>query len=207
MSAEPTHPIDDVVESVSNLARIALLVVGLVTAAFGVAVLVWPTKVAVALTGVIALYAIISGIIYVAIGLVSKRLTTGGRIGHALLGVLFVVAGISAFGSLKESAAFLAVFLVVMVGVMWIVEGFTALFALGAADSKVLTVVFAIISVIAGFTLLASPLWGVGLLWWFMGISMLVLGVLNVVRALFGNKAASAPARAQAAPGSEAPSV
>lgn len=190
MTAETKSPIADAVENISNFARVALLVVGLVTAAFGVAVLVWPTKVALALTGVIALYAIIAGIVYVALAAVSKQLSVGGRIGHALLGVLYVVAGISAFSSLKQSAAFLAVFLVVMVGVMWIAEGFTALFTLGASKNKVLTIVFAILSVIAGFTLLASPLWGVGLLWWFMGFSMIVLGLLNVVRAVVGGRKA-----------------
>ncbi|NHB84878.1 hypothetical protein G7085_10410 [Tessaracoccus sp. HDW20] len=188
MTSESTTPEEEIADLVSSGARIALLVEGVIAVAFGIAVLVWPGKTAVALTGVIALYAILAGIVYIAIGLLSKRLSTGGRVGHALLGLLYILAGGFAFSSLKESAAFLAVFLVVMVGVMWIVEGFTALFTLGAVKSKAITVVFAIISVIAGFSLLTSPLWGAVFLWWLIGIAMLVLGVLNIGRSLLGSR-------------------
>lgn len=169
-------------------ARLALLIGGLAAVGFGIAVLVWPTKAAVALTGVIAVYAVVAGIAYVALGIFSKALGAGGRIGHVLLGVLYVIAGIYAFSSLQQSAAFLALFLTIMVGVMWVIEGFAALFTLGQSSSKVLTIVFAIISVIAGITLLSSPLWGAVFLWWFLGIALVVLGALNVIRAITGKK-------------------
>ncbi|QGH69995.1 HdeD family acid-resistance protein [Pseudactinotalea sp. HY158] len=170
-------------------ARLALSLGGLAAVGFGIAVLVWPTKAAVALAGVIAAYAIVAGIVYAAIGLLSKGLGVGGRIAHVLLGLLYIAAGAFAFGSLGRSAAFLAVFLTVMVGVMWIVEGFAALFTLGRSDSKVLAIVFALASVIAGFTLLSSPLWGAVFLWWFLGISLVVLGGLNVIRGVAGRRA------------------
>lgn len=167
-------------------ARLALLIGGLAAVGFGIAVLAWPTKAAVAVTGVIAVYAIVAGIVYVALGVSARGLGTGGRIGHVLLGVLYAAAGISAFSSLQQSAAFLIVFVTVMVGVLWIVEGFTALFTLGRSGSKVVTTVFAIVSVIAGFTLLSSPLWGAIFLWWFLGVALILLGALNVGRAIFG---------------------
>ena len=174
--------------SPSKGGRLALLIGGLVAAAFGIAVLVWPTKAAVAITAVMAFYALLAGVIYIALGLLAKGLGVGGRIGHVILGVLYMVAGVYAFTSLQRSAAFLAVFITIMVGVMWIAEGLTALFTLGQSGSKVLTIVFAVLSVIAGFTLLSSPLWGVVFLWWFLGISLVVLGILNVLRALVGRK-------------------
>ncbi|UTX52137.1 HdeD family acid-resistance protein [Leucobacter aridicollis] len=170
-------------------ARLALLIGGIAAVGFGIAVLAWPTKAAVALTGVIASYAIISGIVYAALGVFSKELGAGGRIGHILLGILYVIAGVYAFSSLQQSAAFLALFLTIMVGVMWIVEGFTALFSLGQSGSSGLTIVFAILSVIAGFTLLSSPLWGAVFLWWFLGVALIVLGGLNAVRAITRKKA------------------
>lgn len=169
-------------------ARLALLIGGVAAVGFGIAVLAWPTKAAVALTGVIAVYALIAGIVYATLGFFSKELGAGGRIGHVILGVLYVIAGVYAFSSLQRSAAFLALFLTILVGVMWIIEGFTALFTLSGSGSKVLTIVFAIISIIAGFTLLSSPLWGAVLLWWLLGISLVVLGALNVIRAITGKK-------------------
>lgn len=166
----------------AKTARFALLIAGLVAIGFGIAVLAWPTKAAVALTGVIAIYTITAGIVYIALGFFAKGLGVGGRIGHVLLGVLYLVAGFYAFSSLQQTAAFLALFLTIMIGVLWIIEGFTALFTLGRSASKVWSIIFAIISVFAGATLLSSPLWGAVFLWWFLGISLIVLGVLNVIR-------------------------
>lgn len=174
--------------SAAKTVRTAVIIAGVLAIAFGVAILVWPTKTAVALTAVIAFYAIVAGIVYAIIGLISKTLGTGGRIGHVLLGVLYVVAGVFAFSELQASAAFLAAFLAVVLGVMWIIEGFVALFTLGRARSKVLTILFAIISVIAGVVLVTSPLWSALFLWWLAGISLVVLGVLNVVRAVAAGK-------------------
>lgn len=166
-----------------NPFRVALLVGGLIAVGFGLAVLIWPTKTALAVTSVLAVYAIVAGIVYVAIGFLAAWQGVGSRIGHVLLGLLFIAAGGYAFASLEESAVFLALFVSVMVGVMWIVEGFTALFTLGESGSTALTVLFAIVSVLAGFALLSTPVWGAGFLWWLFAVSLLVLGVLNVVRA------------------------
>ena len=168
---------------------IAAMLVALPAAiAFGVTILFWPTKTAIALTGIIAFQAIVGGIIYLARGLTAKELGTGGRIGNVLLGLLYAGAGIVAFTQLQKTAAFLAVFLVIMMGALWVVEGFVALFSLGKAESKGLTIFFALISIIAGFTLISSPLMGAVFLWWFLALGMIVMGVLNVGRALFGRK-------------------
>ncbi|MFN3599964.1 MAG: HdeD family acid-resistance protein [Dietzia sp.] len=171
-------------DQASKALRLALIIGGLVAIGFGIAVLVWPAKTAVAITGVLAFYAIIAGVVYASIGVLAKSHGTGSRVGHVLLGLLYVVAGAYAFASLEQSAAFLAVFITVMIGVMWIIEGFTALFTLGESGAKGVTIVFAIISVIAGVSLLSTPVWGAGFLWWLLGISLIVLGALNVFRAM-----------------------
>lgn len=168
--------------------RLALVIVGLAAVGFGIAVLVWPTKAAVTLTGILAVYAVVAGIVYVAMSFLSKNLGVGGRLGHLFLGVLYIIAGAYAFSSLQKSAAFLAVFLTVMVGVMWIMEGFTSLFTLNQSESKALTVAFAVLSLIAGVTLLSSPLWGAVFLWWMVGLSMVILGGMNVLRGLKGKR-------------------
>ena len=174
--------------SPARIGRTILLALGLVAIACVVTILFWPTKTAIALTGIIAFQAIVGGIIYLARGLTAKELGTGGRIGNVLLGLLYAGAGIVAFTQLQKTAAFLAVFLVIMMGALWVVEGFVALFSLGKAESKGLTIFFALISIIAGFTLISSPLMGAVFLWWFLALGMIVMGVLNVGRALFGRK-------------------
>lgn len=162
--------------------RAALIFAGVVTAVTGIVILVWPGKAAMAITAIIAVYAVIVGLIYGGIGIFGKSLKTGSRIGHVLLGVLYIVAGCVALVELSRSAAFLALFVVIMVGVMWIIEGFVSLVSLEEGSPKAATVVFAIISVIAGFMLLSSPLWAAVLLWWLLATSLIIIGVVNVFR-------------------------
>ena len=173
--------------------RLALLVGGLIAVVFGVLILVWPTKAAVAVTALIASYAIISGAVHLGAGVFSRSLGAGARVGLILLGILSVVAGAIAFGELRATAAFLAVFLTVLVGAMWIVEGFVSLLTLGSSGSRILTIVFAIVSVIAGFTLITSPVWGAVFLWWFLAIALIAIGALNVARAVFRRSKKPAP--------------
>ena len=167
---------------VSKGLRVALLAGGLISVLFGIAILVWPVKTVTAITAIIAIWAIVAGLVYIAMSFTSTEQSTGSRVGHGLLGLLYVVAGIYAFMALQSTAIFLGLFITVLIGVMWIFEGFTALFALGESDSKGLTIFFAIISVLAGISLVSTPLWGAAFLWWFAGIALVVLGVLNVIR-------------------------
>ena len=64
--------------SPARIGRTILLALGLVAIAFGVTILFWPTKTAIALTGIIAFQAIVGGIIYLARGLTAKEL---GKLG------------------------------------------------------------------------------------------------------------------------------
>lgn len=179
------------VTGASRTTRTALMVGGIVGALVGIAVLAWPGRTAVVVTALIAAWALVAGVIYVLVSIFAKEMGAGSRIGHILLGLLYIAAAIFAFSELHESAAFLAIFVTVMVGIMWIVEGFTALFTLGDNQgSRALTIVFAVVSVIAGVALVTSPLWGALLLWWLVGLSLVVLGVINFFRGLAVSKSA-----------------
>lgn len=177
------------VASIFKLGRVSLLIAGLSSLIFGILILAWPTKTAMVVTALLAVQVLISGIFYLALGLGNKDLSTGGRIGHSLLGVLYIVGGIVAFFQLQAAAAFLAVFIAIMIGILWVVEGFVSLFALSDSPSKIWTVIFALISIIAGFTLLSSPLWSAVFLWWLLAIGLIAMGILNIARALFAGRA------------------
>jgi len=166
-----------------NAIRTALGIGGVLSVIAGVLILVWPGKTALVVTAIIAIYAIASGLAYAGLGIFSKTKGGWSRVGHILLGVLFVIAGIVAFTNLGATALWLAAFIGILVGIMWIVEGVVALSTLGLAASKGLTVFFAILSIIAGVVLLFSPLWGAVVLWWLLGISAVALGLVNIVRA------------------------
>lgn len=171
------------IQKTANGIRTAIGVGGVLALIVGVLILVWPSKTAIVVTAIIAVYASLSGLVYAGLGIFSKGKGGWARVGHILLGIVFIVAGIVAFLNLGQTALWLAVFLGILVGIMWIVEGVLSLSTLGDAASKGWTAFFAILSIVAGIVLLFAPLWGVTVLWWLLGISLVVLGVVNIVRA------------------------
>ena len=158
MTAEPTLE-----KTATNGIRTALGLGGALSVILGIVILVWPGKTAMVVTAIIAIYAIVAGLVYAGMGIFATGKGGWSRVGHVLLGVLYVVAGIVAFSNLGLAALSLAVFLGILVGIMWVIEGVVALSTLDLAPSRGWTIFYAIISIIAGVTLLFSPLWGAGL--------------------------------------------
>ncbi|HWM17117.1 MAG TPA: DUF308 domain-containing protein [Microbacterium sp.] len=176
-------------KSAVNGIRTALGIGGVLAVIVGILILAWPGKTAMVVTAIIAIYAIAAGLVYAGLGIFSKTKGGWARIGHIVLGILFIIAGVVAFLNLGAATEWLALFLGILVGILWIVEGIVALSTLGDAASKGWTVFFAIVSIIAGIVLLFSPLWGAVVLWWLLGISLIVLGIIQIVRAFtFGKR-------------------
>lgn len=173
----------DVERAVINRIRTTLGVSGLLALFVGILILAWPVKTAAVVAGFIAVYAVIAGLINLAIGLFSRRAGTWPRVGYGVLGAAFIVSGAVMFLNLKTAAASLAILIGILVGVVWIVEGIVGLTMVRDAASKVWAIIFAIVSVIAGITLISSPLWGAALLWLFLGVSLVMLGTVQIIRA------------------------
>lgn len=169
--------------SAVNGIRTALGVGGLLALIVGVLILVWPGKTASVVTAIIAIYAIAAGLVYAGLGIFSKTKGGWARVGHIVLGLLFIIAGIVMFANLQAATGWFALFFAILVGIMWIVEGIVALSTLGDASSKGWSIFFAIISILAGITLLFSPLYSALVLWWLLGIALVVLGIINIIRA------------------------
>jgi uncharacterized membrane protein HdeD (DUF308 family) len=170
-------------KSAVNGIRTALGIGGVLAVIVGILVLVWPGKTAAVVTAIIAIYAIAAGLVYAGLGIFSKTKGGWARVGHIVLGILFIIAGIVALLNLGQATAWLALFLGILVGIMWIVEGVVALTTLGGSSSKGWSIFFAILSIVAGVILLFSPIWGAVVLWWLIGISLVVLGILQIIRA------------------------
>lgn len=170
-------------KSSTNVIRIVLGIGGLVALVLGILVLVWPLKTAAIITILIAIYAVVAGLIYLGTGIFSKGLGVWARIGHIVLGALFIAAGIIAFLNPGDATLVLAFVVVIFIGVSWIVEGIVALTLLGQVASKGWTIFYAIVSIIAGIFILFAPLWAAALLWLFLGIALIVLGIIQIIRA------------------------
>jgi uncharacterized membrane protein HdeD (DUF308 family) len=181
----------NVEKSVINTVRGAIGVSGALSLIIGLLILVWPVKTAVVVAGIIAVYAVIAGVVNLAIGIFSRRIGGWARFGFLALGAVFLIAAIVSFSNLGAAAAGLAVLVGVLFGISWIVEGVVGLTLIGDSASKVWTIVYALISIVAGILVLTSPLWGAALLWLWLGVSLVVMGIVQIVRAIrFGSQVA-----------------
>ena len=170
-------------KSLTNGIRVALGIGGVVAVVLGVLILIAPLKSAAVITAIIAIYAIVQGLVNLGIGIFSKTIKVWPRIGHIVLGLVFIVAGIFALGDLGNVTAFLAIFVTIFIGVSWIVQGIVAFTLLGEAASRGWAIAFGIVSVIAGIVVILAPLWAIALLWLVLAISLIVLGIVQIVRA------------------------
>ena len=78
----------------------------------------WPTKTAVAVAALIAVWAAAAGVTFVLVSMTAQGTSTGSRIGHLLLGLLYLVAAMFAFSELHQTAAWLAAFATILVGLL-----------------------------------------------------------------------------------------
>lgn len=164
--------------------RVALAVSGVLALIAGIVLLVWPVKSAVIVTAIFASYLIVAGLVYIGLGIFSSAKGGWARVGHIVLGLLYIAAGVIAFFNLNVAAATLALVVVIFIGVSWIVDGIVALSLLGSDGSRVWTVIYAILSIIAGIVVLFSPVIAGFTFWLLLGIALIVLGIVQIVRAI-----------------------
>lgn len=164
--------------------RTMLGIVGAISLVIGVLITFWPERTAQVATILLAVYFLIAGIAYAAIGIFSKSVSGGARALNIVLGALFIAGAIIAFANINATAAVLAIFIGIIVGIVWILEGVLTLAQIGDASSKGWAIFFGILSLIAGIAVLAAPLWAATFLFILVGISLIVLGIIQIVRAI-----------------------
>jgi len=164
--------------------RVALAISGAVALIAGIVLLAWPGKTLVLVTGIIASYLVIAGVVYVGLGIFSGRKGGWARAGHVILGLLYIAAGVVAFLNLQQTAATLALITVLFIGISWIVDGIVSLTLLHKDGSRAWTIVYAIFSIVAGVIVVFSPVLAAIALWWILAVTLVVLGVIQLIRAL-----------------------
>ena len=179
-----SDPLATEAKSLFKSIRVVLAVSGAIALIAGIVLLVWPLKSAVIVTGIFATYLVIAGLVYIGLGIFSKVKGGWARVGHIVLGLVYIVAGVIAFANLGVAAATLALVVVIFIGISWIVDGVVALSLLGQDGSRVWTLLYALLSIIAGIVVLFSPLYAAAVLWLVLGISLVVLGIVQIVRAI-----------------------
>ena len=163
--------------------RLAIAGTGLLALVVGIVILVWPDTTVAVLGVLFGLYFLISGIVHVARGLLTKGASGGSRVLNILLGVLLVVGGIVAIRNPLDSLAVLGM----LIGISWIVEGVAALVETSPDSSRWFGTVFGAIAVVAGVVVLFSPVESVTILVVIGGVFLVLSGIVQLVQAfMFG---------------------
>ncbi|MBN7792626.1 DUF308 domain-containing protein [Microbacterium esteraromaticum] len=164
--------------------RTFLAVSGAIALIAGIVLLAWPSKTAVIVTGIFASYLIVGGLVYIGLGIFSGKGGGWARVGHILLGLLYLAAGIIAFANLGAAKVTLAIVVAIFIGISWIVDGVVALSIMGQKTTKVWTLLYSLLSIIAGIVVILSPLYAAALLWIVLGASLVALGLIQIIRAI-----------------------
>jgi uncharacterized membrane protein HdeD (DUF308 family) len=156
----------------------AVLLTGVLSVILGVIILIWP-GVSLLVAGVVfGLYLLVSGVfsLFAAFG---PHVSAGWRALSFVTGALSVVLGLFCFRSALESVALLAIW----IGVVWVMRGMVTTMA--AVSDTSLTArgwqaFSGLITLVAGFVLIAWPLHSIGVLAVVVGVWLVVLGVMEI---------------------------
>jgi uncharacterized membrane protein HdeD (DUF308 family) len=159
--------------------RIVLLV-GLLSVALGIVVLVWPGATLLAVGVLFGLYLIVIGVgqLVAAFGTHSN---TAMRVLAFISGTLCVVLGVFCFRSVFESVLLLAVW----IGIGWLFRGLTQVMAASdpAMPARGWQAFLGVLNAIAGIVVISWPVGSLATLTIFAGCWLVVLGVMEMVGA------------------------
>lgn len=163
---------------------------GIVSVIIGLLILFWPSRTAAIVASIVGVALIIMGVVYIGSNFIRKREDRSKIwcVGHFILGFMYLFAGIFVFADLNAAAESLFILVGIFVGVLWIIDGIVNLTALSQFYNKIWAMILSLISVIAGATLLFSPLWGAVTLWMILGIEFLVVGIIKIIHYYNWNK-------------------
>ena len=164
-------------------------IAGLVAIAMGIFVLVWPNEMVKIAALLVGIYAVLSGLIYIFTAIRAKELKSLARITRVVAGIAFITAGIVMLSFLSASAVVLANVLGVILGILWMVEGVSALMLLrGRVEQNALATAYATVALVIGVLLLLTPVWGTAFLRWMIGFGLVLLGIAQVYRAAMASR-------------------
>ena len=164
-------------------------IAGLVAIAMGIFVLVWPNEMVKIAALLVGIYAVLSGLIYIFTAIRAKELKSLARITRVVAGIAFITARIVMLSFLSASAGVLANVLGGILGILWMVEGVSALMLLrGRVEQNALATGYAIVALVIGVLLLLTPVWGTAFLRWMIGFGLVLLGIAQVYRAAMASR-------------------
>lgn len=149
----------------------------------GVCLLAWPGHTLAVVAVILGLYFIVDAIVRLVALFRIKGISDGWRVLQILLSILVLVAGILVLRAPVASGAWLSIYLTILIGISWILEGMMSFATAAAQLAPGWSIFYGLLSIIAGVVVLASPIWSAEFFIIFAGVSLIVLGVSAAVRA------------------------
>lgn len=177
------------------------LVSGILAVILGALVWLWPGKTIVVAAIFFGAYLLVAGITQVIFAF-SLHVSAGGRVLLFISGAAALILAVLCFRSLQESILLLAIW----IGIGFIFRGVaTAVSAISdpTLPGRAWEIFIGVISLIAGVIMLAAPFESLAILTVVAGISLVVLGLFEIVSAFAIRKSAKAR-HEQVGPASEA---
>ena len=156
---------------------------GILSVIFGLLILFLPNKTASIIATIVGIGFIVIGIIYLATNFIKKgdEKSKWARLGHILLGFVYLFAGLFVFIDLNAATDYLFMLVGILVGIVWIVDGIVSFTTLKNFNNKIWAVLLGILSIIGGFILVLVPVWGAKTLWLLLGIEFLIFGIVKLI--------------------------
>jgi uncharacterized membrane protein HdeD (DUF308 family) len=156
-------------------------VLGLVTLVLGVILAARPTGALTVIAVLLGVTMIVSGVFHIVRALDGRE---NARVWRGISGVLFIVAGLVLIRHLDLSLALIGLF----IGFTWIIQGVLALMESvsgGRGRSETgWSVLFGVISLIAGIVVVSWPIASVRTLTTFLGVWFIVMGLMQMIGAV-----------------------
>jgi uncharacterized membrane protein HdeD (DUF308 family) len=160
----------------------AAFILGLITLVFGVIVTFRPTQ-------SLNVIAVLLGVAMIASGLYHVTRAVAGReherVWRGISGVVFILAGLALIRHLDLSIALIGLF----IGFTWVIQGVMALMEAFSGRGRRTggwSLFFGVISLVAGIVVISAPISSVTTLTVFMGIWLIVIGLMEMLGALIG---------------------
>ena len=170
-----------------NAIRGTYAILGIAAVILGLALLIWPGATLKVAAIALGAYFVVSGVVRIVTAIVELGLPGGWRVLDILIGLMLSVGGVVMLKNAALSGATLAVLVTMVVGLGWMLEGVMALVESWRMPSSAWAVIYALLSIVAGFIVLFAPISSTTWLILFGGCALVVIGIVAIVRAfMFG---------------------
>lgn len=160
-------------------------VLGLVTLVLGVVLATRPSGSLAVIAVLLGVTMIVSGVFHIVRALDGRE---NSRVWRGISGVVFILAGLALIRHLDFSVALIGLF----IGFTWVIQGVLTLMEVVSAArgrSEIgWSLLFGVISLIAGIVVISSPIASVTTLTIFMGVWFIVMGVMQMVSAVIARR-------------------